>query len=553
VTVTVSDGIDAGSDESDGVTVLNTPPTAPGVSIPTPEPCPVGWSQFTDETRCVAAFDRLGLTWDGAQVACEEQGGNLIRIDSTEEAERAASIARDALDYSPGDTVFIGLQAVDDWTGPWAWTDGEPESFSNWIPGEPGDGFRAGDLRCAMAYVASPSGSSSILAGMWNDANCSSFDNLDPSKIPGYVCQQLADASNLVCTIEEESTDHDGDPITYTFDWDVDGTPFTDAETTTYTGDTVAGADIGYSEMWTCEVTPYDDEDDGDLGSAAYTSEALEFTEVFDYTGVDQAWTVPDGVTEVTVKVWAAAGGGSNAEGYTHPGGAGGYVEGLVMVSPGTTLTILVGEGGPISSSGVFNAYPNGGLPGDRGGYGAGGGGGRSAVLEGATQLIVAGAGGGAGGTGHHVPDSTAGGGGGEYGENGDFVGYADAFEDCHGLGATPTTPGPEVVCNGAGSALWTGLAGGFNYGGDGLSFAASMGNTGGGGGDGYYGGSAGAIHSGGGGGSNHTDSALVSDVRHEQSLEATPPNSTDAHYISGVAAGVPAARGGHGLVVISN
>ena len=73
----------------------------------------------------------------------------------------------------------------------------------------------------------------------------------------------------LVCTIDEESTDADGDTVSYTFDWDVDGESYTDTGTTTHDGDTVPLDALGSDETWTCEVTP---DDGGDEGSAATAS-----------------------------------------------------------------------------------------------------------------------------------------------------------------------------------------------------------------------------------------------------------------------------------------
>jgi len=74
----------------------------------------------------------------------------------------------------------------------------------------------------------------------------------------------------LTCSIDEESTDADGDEIRYTFDWDVDGSEYTDTETTTYDGDTIPTGSIGSDETWTCSVTPNDGEVDGPAASVEY-------------------------------------------------------------------------------------------------------------------------------------------------------------------------------------------------------------------------------------------------------------------------------------------
>ncbi|HCH62000.1 MAG TPA: hypothetical protein DFR83_04290 [Deltaproteobacteria bacterium] len=79
----------------------------------------------------------------------------------------------------------------------------------------------------------------------------------------------------LVCTIQTESTDDDDDSITYTVEWDVDGTDYTDTTTTDYTGDTVPVGDYALGETWTCTVTPNDGDGDGESAESelllAYT------------------------------------------------------------------------------------------------------------------------------------------------------------------------------------------------------------------------------------------------------------------------------------------
>jgi hypothetical protein len=79
----------------------------------------------------------------------------------------------------------------------------------------------------------------------------------------------------MICNIDEESTDADGDAISYTFAWDVNGIEYTDTDTTTYDGDTLPSGSLDYSEIWTCEVTPNDGEDDGEIASAEYETEVL--------------------------------------------------------------------------------------------------------------------------------------------------------------------------------------------------------------------------------------------------------------------------------------
>ena len=125
------------------------------------------------------------------------------------------------------------------------------------------------------------------------------------------------------------------------------------------------------------------------------------------------AYTVPTGVTSVTVHMWGGNGGNSNPGLYSlgvilttgDLGGKGAYLTGTLAVTPGEVLNIYVGGAGGNATSG--SAPGAGGINGGGGGptgtsvnsYGAGGGGGGwSAIRRGAsTWIAVAGGGGGAG------------------------------------------------------------------------------------------------------------------------------------------------------------
>ncbi len=116
------------------------------------------------------------------------------------------------------------------------------------------------------------------------------------------------------------------------------------------------------------------------LGSGTTTTQI-----VFDTAGTS-TFTVPTGVTEVTVKAWGA-GGGAGGGGTSDAGGAGGgggFIQGTIPVIPAENLTVKVGDGG---YGGALGLAP-----------GAGGGGGLTAVSRTVTPLVVAGAGGGGGG-----------------------------------------------------------------------------------------------------------------------------------------------------------
>jgi hypothetical protein len=191
------------------------------------------------------------------------------------------------------------------------------------------------------------------------------------------------------------------------------------------------------------------------------TSRAQAAAVIFTYTGADQTYTVPPGVTSLTVKLWGA-GGASAGFG----GGSGAFVAGTLAVTPGETLTLIVGGGGVYS------------LSDGQGGFG--GGGGRSAIRSSSNvELVTAGAGG-------SVLGGASGGAGGGLGGNG-------GLPDFEGAGG-----GGGMVCGGGHGFQWGG-----GYGGGGGGITSAGGNASGG-----SGGTAGAGLAGLGGGGAGTDFA---------------------------------------------
>jgi len=87
---------------------------------------------------------------------------------------------------------------------------------------------------------------------------------------------------DLVCALQSPSEDADGDSITYTFAWTVDGAPYSNAGATTYPGDTVPGSATTQGEQWQCTVSTYDGEEAGgsDSDSALTTGCAPELQQL---------------------------------------------------------------------------------------------------------------------------------------------------------------------------------------------------------------------------------------------------------------------------------
>jgi len=227
----------------------------------------------------------------------------------------------------------------------------------------------------------------------------------------------------------------------------------------------------------------------------------------FVYTGSLQTWTVPTGVTSITIDAGGAQGGG-DAQNITHA--LGGRVQATYTVTPGTVLNIYVGgagvDGSIATTSASAGGYNGGGTAGyySISGYSGGGGGGATDIRIGGTALsnrvLVAGGGGGGG----YIASAAAGGAGGN----------TTGGDGATGDGITAATGGTP---SSGGSGGTYGVPG--DYGSDGAPGMGGNASTAdgipGGGGGGYYGGGGGATNGagpggGGGGGSSYTDPSMT-------------------------------------------
>jgi hypothetical protein len=216
----------------------------------------------------------------------------------------------------------------------------------------------------------------------------------------------------------------------------------------------------------------------------------------YDYTGSEQTFTVPAGVTSIDVVATGAAGGSGSTPTSGGTGGSGGegeQVSGTLAVIPGNTLYVEVGG---VGADGTTSAGGTGGFNGGADGAGTshtggGGGGGasdvRTIISSGggslASRLIVAGGGGGGGGGGDCSGSSG--------GAGGTSAATAGDGGNCS----------PGVEHGGTGGAVGTDSAGG--AGGTGGADGTGTGTVGADGGAGSQGagGASATIGSGGGGG----------------------------------------------------
>ncbi len=298
----------------------------------------------------------------------------------------------------------------------------------------------------------------------------------------------------------------------------------------------------------------------GQTASTTFTYAPLAFT----FSGGIQRYTVPAGISSLTVHAWGAAGGAGADAGIR--GGAGGHAVGTLAVDAGQVFIIVVGEGGQ-----RWFAL-------DGGSWAAGAGGGLSGLFSNTpdggftqgTALLIAGGGGGGGLYGTPTFGSSGGNGGGVIGGAGAVAGAPSL--DARGLGGSATaggiggcSTGPSMAQCGQNGAALSGGGGGVNalgvsrvgatFGGGGGAGPGTQYFSGGGGG-GWWGGGGGANETaqGGGGGSGMV-AALVSNGALDRGTEpGVPAAQSVVGYRPGAGVGgnVDAgSTGGHGLVLL--
>jgi len=223
---------------------------------------------------------------------------------------------------------------------------------------------------------------------------------------------------------------------------------------------------------------------------------------VYTFTGGNQSFTVPSNVSWIYAKLWGAGGGNGRAGGWSYgaDGGGGGHTRGLIPVTPGSTIYVVIGSGGT-TVNGTTSQYGGGGVGSNNSDITyAGQGGGYCGLFNGGIsqgQALAIAGGGGGGGSSRTWNGNVGGAGGGVQGQRG-----ASPYDGKYTAGGYPGTQ------NGGGAAG----SGYSNNGGAGSALqggVSAVNNYGGGGGGGYYGGAGGSYSesntmAGGGGGSGY-------------------------------------------------
>ncbi len=306
----------------------------------------------------VAPADRYEFSyWNGTAWQAEETISGVPSVTGIPFHESIAMAAQIFPNFTEGVVRSTPIEFADG--------DGPRWQSINWTDVTPG----ASTIRYRVYYQSAP-GVFTLVPNSAIAGNAAGFTDgpIDISSLDTSLYATLQLEASLQCSLGDCPALND-----WQVEWSegiiVSGTAFEYDQTTPMATGTVAIAVNGVLQVG--KTSP--------VSSGLITQKA-----VIDTTGTT-TFTVPAGVTELTVKAWGAGGAGG-AGGTRVPGasgGGGGFAGGTIAVTPAENLTVRIGGAG------------NGGVTGSP--AGGGGGGGYTALYRSSSPLLVAGGGGGGG------------------------------------------------------------------------------------------------------------------------------------------------------------
>jgi len=287
VSVVASDGRDLGPELTDEVTIVNAAPTVQ-LSISPTEPrgdddlvasvvrqdadddiVDVAWTWSVDgveragltEARVPASETARGQVWEVKAQPSDRFGVGPSSTASVEIRNAPPVVVEPSLEPEEAYTnsAFLARASATDEEG-----DRVNLTF-HWVR----DGVDLGLTGPTLDPAQTAKGDAISVRIVANDG----FDDSDPVTVgpitvrnspptaPGVNIMPGTGEDDLYCEIVEESADLDGDAVSYTFEWTVDGSRWAGSTLTTrYAGDTIALEDLEVGQEWTCTVTATDGE-----------------------------------------------------------------------------------------------------------------------------------------------------------------------------------------------------------------------------------------------------------------------------------------------------
>jgi hypothetical protein len=337
--VTPYDGTDTGSPLSTGLIIDNTSPVVADATI-SPDPaytddtltCTAGTTTDADGTTSftynydwvvngslAATGTTLGdakherddkvvceVTADDGSITGEPVSSETLTISNTAPEVLAVSLSPSSPTVEDSLTVTATTSDLDGdtvtLTYVWSVDGSDPGTSSQFLEGGT-DFIKGQDISVTIAPNDGTDTGSSLSSSTVTVANTPPGQPtlaITPSEPTGGI-------DDLVCEIDNDAEDIDGDALTYVMSWSVNGTNYTGATTTTWSGDTVLAANTFGGETWECASLPNDGEDDGSPGVATVVLEnctALEFDGSSAYGEVADASDLDLASGNFTVELW---------------------------------------------------------------------------------------------------------------------------------------------------------------------------------------------------------------------------------------------------------
>ena len=209
-TVTPSDGTDAGSPVRVSLTIDNAPPAVAALAISPSSP-------GTNDTLSVSVTT-TDADGDAVSVSYAWYVNGRLSGSSSSLAGTTA--------FSRGDTVYVVVTPTDGTDAGWPATS-TAVTVANTAPSAP-------------VVTISPASPVEAVDDLW-------------------------------CQVTAGATDVDGDAVSYTVSWEVDGASFGWATTTTWPTDTIDAAETAAGDRWTCTAVPTDGTTAGATATASVT------------------------------------------------------------------------------------------------------------------------------------------------------------------------------------------------------------------------------------------------------------------------------------------
>jgi len=300
-TVTPFDGSDEGDSLSDTITIENSAPSVAAVSISPASPTgedtlTCSYSGFSDAD---GDADDSSISWTvsgsevgtGSTLSSGFDGGDTVictvtpsdGVDEGTPVTDSVTIGNTAPEVVSVTLTPASVYTEDTVTATVTTSDADGDSVSVsyvWkvdgavVSGETGatlDGSDHFDKGETITVVVTPTDGSTEGDSMTSDGV--TVLNTAPTEPDVDMSPDDAtDSDDLVCEVSSDSTDADGDAISYSIGWTVDDADYDGStSTTTVSGDTVPSSAVSEGETWTCSVTPNDGEDNGEAGTASVT------------------------------------------------------------------------------------------------------------------------------------------------------------------------------------------------------------------------------------------------------------------------------------------